>query len=64
MGTFLTVFLIFIILIINFFVATEFSSIAEEKGYESKSYFWYTFLLGIVGMLMVIALPDRGQTKE
>lgn len=59
MGVF--VFLAVIIsLVICFFAAIEFASIAREKGYEDSKYFWCTFLLGIIGMLMVIALPDRG----
>lgn len=51
-------------------VATEFADIAVMKGYTQRKYFWYTFFLGIVGMLMVVALPDRknmvthtGETK-
>ena len=50
-----------ILLVIGFFVAKEFQYIAEQKGYaDSSKYFWYTFLLAPYGMLMVIALPDRG----
>ena len=64
MGLILRLFIIAVILTVDFFVACEFSSIAEEKGYESKPYFWYTFFLGIVGMLMVVALPDRGQREK
>lgn len=41
-------------------VAGEFSSIAAEKGYVDKKYFWYTFFVPAVGILLVIALPDRG----
>ena len=46
-------------LIIWFVIATEFAAIASEKGYDDSKYLWYTFLLGIAGMLLVIALPDR-----
>ena len=28
------------------------------KGHEGNTYFWFTFVFGIVGMLMVIALPN------
>lgn len=46
--------------VINLFIAMEFQSIAEQKGYNNSSkYFWYTFLLNPYGMLMVVALPDR-----
>ena len=46
-------------LLVLFFAAGEFQSIAEMKGHESRRYFWWTFLTGVPGMLMVIALPDR-----
>lgn len=46
--------------------------IAEMKGHHEKRYFWITFFLWIVGMLLVIALPDlknrellqRGQSES
>ena len=42
------------------------------KGHHEKRYFWITFSLWIVGMLLVIALPDlknrellqRGQSES
>lgn len=46
-------------IVIAFIVASEFASTANEKGYDGTKYFWYTLFLGIVGALMVIALPDR-----
>ena len=46
-------------LIVLFFSAGEFQSIAEMKGHEGKKFFWWTFLAGPIGMLMVVALPDR-----
>lgn len=50
-------------LIINyFFVARSFRDIAEMKGHDGRAYFWLVFWLGIFGMMMVIALPDRNQT--
>lgn len=52
-----------VVLTINFFVAKEFERIAELKGHSEKQFFWCTFLLGIVGMLMVVALPDRSNTQ-
>lgn len=44
---------------VAYFAAKEFELIAKEKGYTSKKYFWWAFLLGAVGIPMVIALPDR-----
>lgn len=47
-----------IVLAVNGVVATKFSDIAGMKGHDGSSYFWYVFLLGMIGMLMVVALPD------
>lgn len=41
----------------------EFGRIAADKGYSDRRYFHFCFWLGLVGMLMVIALPDRGDGK-
>ena len=38
-------------------IAKQFADIAELKGHNGNPYFWFTFILGAVGMLMVIALP-------
>lgn len=63
MRTFLTFLFILmpviILLVLNFIIAREFSRIAEEKGHDGRRYFHFCFWLGLVGMLMVIALPDR-----
>ena len=39
-------------------IGVAFRDIAEMKGHEGRQYFWWTFILGLVGMMMVIALPD------
>lgn len=39
------------------FISKEFEHIAVLKGHDGRRYFWWTFFLGPVGMLMVIALP-------
>lgn len=53
-----------LVLIVAFITANEFQEVANEKGYNSSKYFWYVFLLGIVGCLLVIALPDRKHNCE
>ena len=40
------------------YVAYCFSEAAAWKGHHEKRYFWLTFFLGIIGMLLVIALPQ------
>lgn len=43
---------------INYLISKEFKKAAELKGYMEKRYFWITFFLSVVGMLLIIALPD------
>ena len=45
-------------------IASAFKEIAEMKGHDGKAVFWCTFVLGIVGMLMAVALPDRGTNEN
>ncbi len=40
-------------------VCRVFKEIAEEKGWTDRAYFAWVFFTGIVGMLMVVALPDK-----
>ena len=48
-------------IIINFITAFGFAHIAGEKGYSKVAYWFWCFLGGIAGWLMVVALPDRGK---
>ena len=50
------------LLVISLLTAFKFREIAEMKGHDGGPYFWWTFLLGPVGMMIVIALPDRNMT--
>ena len=47
------------VIVLWYFVAAEFRRIAAMKGHDEARYFWWTFLLGPVGMLMVVALPQK-----
>lgn len=55
---FLCLLVIVIALVIDYIIAEKFSDIAQMKGHEGSTYFWFTFIFGLVGMLMVIALPN------
>lgn len=55
---------IVIFYVINWFAAGEFFKIAEDKGYHSKKYFWWAFLMPVVGYLLIIAMPDRAQYQR
>ncbi len=56
---FLTILLVIVMIVVLIFVAVEFYGIAQEKGYNSIKYFWWTFLFFPAGALMVIALPNK-----
>ena len=45
---------------LDYLVAREFHRVACSKGFWEEKYFWISFFLGIIGHLLVIALPDRG----
>ena len=65
-GSIVLLSLIFCIFItwLNSYIAEQFYEAAEAKGYHSRKYFWLSFLFGCVGYLLVIALPDRGNTPQ
>lgn len=53
-----------VVLILNYVIAIQFSDIAEMKGHNGTKYFWFTFIFGVVGMLMVVALPTVTVNRE
>ena len=53
-----------LLLWILYLIAKEFYKVAQEKGYSEKKYLWLPFLLGMIGYLLVIALPDRGNIPK
>lgn len=57
-------FLIAVVYIISWFAAKEFFKIAEDKGYNDRKYFWWTFLVLPVGALLIVAMPDRAQEQR
>ena len=52
-----------IFLAVAYYAAKEFERIAAMKGFVDQKYFWWSFLMPPVGMLMVVALPDRFNAK-
>lgn len=53
-----------LVIVLWYFIGKEFQRIAAMKGHEEARYFWWTFLLGPVGMLMVVALPQKAAAPE
>lgn len=60
-GIFLVIFCVTFVVAVECLIAKEVEFIAAEKGYYGRKYFWYTFFLGIVGIALVIALPDKSK---
>lgn len=54
----------FVVLGLCAIIAMEFQSVAHDKGYTGSKYYWYPFLFGIFGMLLIIALPDRSGKNQ
>ena len=44
---------------IRYIISKEFYAAACQKGYNEKKYFWYGFFFGLIGYLLVIALPNK-----
>lgn len=61
MGSLMMIIAVAVMLWIWYLVAKEFYKIAEMKGHAESKYLWISFLLGVVGWMLVIALPDRRQ---
>ena len=67
MDDFLILVAILIGLFIIYIIADEFGNIAYEKGYGNSKYnkyFCYSFFLGIIGYMMVVALPPKAEVVE
>ena len=59
LSIFLVIIAALIALWINYLLAGEFYTAALAKGYPHKKYFWICFFLGVIGYLLVIALPQQ-----
>ena len=53
-----------LLLFLNVLLANEFYDIASKKGFTESKYFWYSLLFGILGFMLVVALPDRCTQKN
>lgn len=66
MEIFLWILLLVIVIAIDWFLATLAANIADQKGYDDEhtKFFWICFLFGIIGYILVAALPDRNLQTE
>ena len=46
-------------IVIWYKIAKNMARIAADKGYTERKWFHYCFWLGLVGFLMVCAMPDK-----
>lgn len=53
-----------VVMVLWYFIGKEFARIAAMKGHTDSRYFWWTFLVGPVGIGMVIALPNNGKAAS
>lgn len=58
---FLIIVVVAIFIKLNSYIAGCFYDAAKEKGFDSRRYFWIPFWFGIVGYLLVVALPNKKQ---
>lgn len=46
-------------IVIWYKIAKNMARIAADKGYTERKWFHYCFWLGLVGFLMICAMPDK-----
>lgn len=49
---------------LEYYVAGLFYFIGVDKGYNSRAYLWMCALLTFVGYMLIIAMPDRGNSQK
>lgn len=54
---------IIIALFVDYYLAECFYEVACEKGFLDTKYMWICFIFGVIGYLLVIALPDRPKER-
>ena len=64
MGTLLSLIILALAIWIEWYIAKQFYEVAKAKGHYDTKYLWICFWLTVVGYLLVIALPDRGNTSQ
>lgn len=62
-GTYAAIIVALALVLLDIYVSNQFKQTAADKGYEGRQYFWLVFFLPVVGMLLVVALPDRTMNR-
>lgn len=50
-----------LIIFIQVKIANNMARIAADKGYTERKWWHYVFWLGIIGILMICAMPDKNR---
>lgn len=53
--------MVILAIVIWFKICRNMKRIAADKGYPERRWFHYCFWLGMVGFLMIIAMPDKNR---
>lgn len=48
-------------LIVQIKIANNMARIAADKGYTERKWWHYVFWLGLIGILMICAMPDKNR---
>ena len=64
MGGLILLLIIFGAIWLLLYLAKQFEEVARMKGHYEGKFFWLCFFFSIIGYLLVIALPDRGNTPK
>ncbi|MBQ8952555.1 MAG: hypothetical protein IJ048_00435 [Clostridia bacterium] len=55
---------VILMIVIWFKAAKNMARIAADKGYKERKWFHYCFWLGLIGYLMVCAMPDKKRRRK
>lgn len=60
----LIILIVAVVLAIDWLIAREFYQIACDKGYTEQKYLWIAFLLGMIGYILIAAMPNKNKTDN
>lgn len=61
---FIIIIAVIVVLVINGILASSASNVAEDKGYEKRTWFHMCFWLGPISYIIVAAMPDMTLRRE
>ncbi len=52
------------IIYVKYYITKQIYEAYNLKGYDNKKYFWISFFFTTIGLLLVIALPNKAKTNQ